>query len=140
MGGLDSIVVVVGRVMVGLIEIGEFECWWDLMMLNIIVSLVIVCYVVEYLIDNGCRDVILVGFIGVIILILGVGIYGVSKWGLCVVCDIFCLELVSKGINVSFIMFGMFEIEGFVGVVEFDGVMLFLEILMFILSGCFVSF
>ena len=136
MGGLDSIVAVAGRAMVGSIETGEPERWRDLMTLNIIAPLATVRYAAEHLTDNGRRDVILVGSTGAITPIPGVGIYGASKRGLRAACDTLRLELAPKGITVSFIMPGMFETEGLVGAVEFDGAMPPSEIPMFTSNGC----
>lgn len=135
MGGLDSIVAVAGRAMVGSIDSGEPERWRDLMTLNLIAPLATVRYAIEHFPRNGRKDVILIGSTGGITPMPGVGIYGASKQGLRGAFDALRLELAPSGINVSLIMPGMFETEGLVGAVEFNGSMPSSEMPMFTKNG-----
>ncbi|HXX89332.1 MAG TPA: SDR family NAD(P)-dependent oxidoreductase, partial [Acidimicrobiales bacterium] len=61
---------------------------------------------------DGRRDVVLVGSTGAITPMPGAGIYAASKRGLRAAFDALRLELAPAGINVSYVMPGMFDTEG----------------------------
>ena len=67
LGGLDGVVTVAGRGMVGTISSGNPALWRELLDLNLVGPLATVRYAVPYLIAaEGRRDVILVGSTGAI--------------------------------------------------------------------------
>lgn len=133
--GLDGVVAVAGRAMVGSIDSGSPNGWKDLMVLNLVAPLATVRYAVQHFPEAGRRDVILVGSTGAITPMPGVGIYGASKRGLRGAFDALRLELAPKNINTSLIMPGMFETGGLVGAVEFNGEMPASDLPMFTPSG-----
>ena len=119
--GLDSVVAVAGRAMIGTIATGTPQGWRDLINLNLVAPLATVRYALEHLANTGRRDIILVGSTGAITPMPGVGIYGASKRGLRAGCETLRLELAPSGINVSLVMPGMFETEGLVDALALNG-------------------
>jgi NADP-dependent 3-hydroxy acid dehydrogenase YdfG len=112
LGGLDGVIAVAGRGMVGSLASGTPERWRELLDLNLIGPLATVRYAIGHFPAGGRRDVVLVGSTGAILSQPGVGIYSASKRGLRAACESLRLELAPSGINVSFVMPGMFETEG----------------------------
>jgi NADP-dependent 3-hydroxy acid dehydrogenase YdfG len=112
LGGLDGVVAVAGRSMVGTITTGSPEQWRELVDLNLIGPLATVRYAVDHYPTSGRRDVVIVGSTGAITPMPGVGIYSATKRGLRAAFDALRLELAAAGINVSLMMPGMFETEG----------------------------
>ena len=112
LGGLDAIVSVAGRGMVGTISSGTPERWRELMELNLLGPLALVRATVARLEDSGRRDVILVGSTGALTPMAGTGIYAATKRGLRAAFDALRLELAPTGVNVSYVMPGMFDTEG----------------------------
>ena len=135
LGGLDAIIAVAGRAMVGSIATGSPQGWRDLINLNLVAPLATVRYGLTHFPDSGRRDVILVGSTGAITPVPGVGIYAASKRGLRGAFDALRLELAELGINVSLVMPGMFETEGLTGALDFNGEMIVPDAPMFAASS-----
>jgi NADP-dependent 3-hydroxy acid dehydrogenase YdfG len=112
LGGLDAIVAVAGRGMVGTISSGTPERWRDLMELNLLGPLAAVRATVSRLEARDRRDVILVGSTGALTPMAGTGIYAATKRGLRAAFDALRLELAPSDVNVSYVMPGMFDTEG----------------------------
>jgi NADP-dependent 3-hydroxy acid dehydrogenase YdfG len=112
LGGLDAIVAVAGRGMVGTITSGTPERWRSLIDLNLLGPLAAVRATVPRLEPSGRRDVILVGSTGALTPMAGTGIYAATKRGLRAAFDTLRLELAPSGVNVSYVMPGMFDTEG----------------------------
>jgi NADP-dependent 3-hydroxy acid dehydrogenase YdfG len=121
MGGLDGVVAVAGRAMVGEIASGSPDGWRELVDLNLIGPLATVRYALEHFPKEGRRDVIFVGSAGAITPLPGVGIYGATKRGLRAAFDTLRLELAATGISTSLIMPGMFITEGLMETLAFNG-------------------
>jgi NADP-dependent 3-hydroxy acid dehydrogenase YdfG len=120
--GLDGVVAVAGKSMVGTIMTGTPERWRDLLNLNLIGPLATVRYATSHFPAGGRRDVVLVASTGAITPMAGVGIYAASKRGLRAAFDALRLELAPAGVNVSCVMPGMFETEGLtIEGMAFDG-------------------
>jgi NADP-dependent 3-hydroxy acid dehydrogenase YdfG len=120
LGGLDGLVAVAGRSMVGTIATGTPDQWRELIELNLLAPLATVRYAVGHFATDGRRDVVLMGSIGAVTALPGVAIYGASKRGLRAAFDTLRLELAQDGINASLVMPGMFETEG----LTLDGVVI----------------
>ena len=120
--GLDGVVAVAGRSMVGTITSGTPARWRELIDLNLVGPLATVRYAIGHFAETGRRDVVLVGSTGAITPMPGVGIYAATKRGLRAAFDSLRVELAHAGVNVSLMMPGMFETEGLTldGIV-FDG-------------------
>jgi NADP-dependent 3-hydroxy acid dehydrogenase YdfG len=121
LGGLDAIVAVAGRGMVGTIASGSPERWRDLMELNLLGPLAAVKATVPHFEAEGRRDVILVGSTGALTPMAGTGIYAATKRGLRAAFDALRLELAPSGVNVSYVMPGMFDTEGLMAPDVVDG-------------------
>ena len=120
--GLDGVVAVAGKSMVGTIMTGTPERWRDLLNLNLVGPLATVRYAVAHFPADGRRDVVLVASTGSITPMAGVGIYAASKRGLRAAFDALRLELAPAGVNTSCVMPGMFETEGLtIEGMAFDG-------------------
>ena len=111
-GGLDAVVAVAGKSMVGSIATGTPQRWRELLDLNLIGPLATVRYAIGHFPDGGRRDIVLVGSAGSITPMPGVGVYAASKRGLRAAFDTLRLELAPTGINATLVMPGMFETEG----------------------------
>jgi NADP-dependent 3-hydroxy acid dehydrogenase YdfG len=111
LGGLDAVVAVAGKSMMGTIATGEPQLWRELLDLNLIAPLATVRYALAHFPKDGRRDVVLVGSTGAITPIPGAGIYGASKRGLRAAFETLRLELAPSGVNASLVMPGMFETE-----------------------------
>jgi NADP-dependent 3-hydroxy acid dehydrogenase YdfG len=122
LGGLDGVVAVAGRSMMGTIATGAPQRWRELMDINLIAPLATVRYALGHFPAAGRRDVVIVGSTGAVTPMPGVGIYGASKRGLQAAFDALRLELAPSGVGVSLVMPGMFETEALTmqGVI-FDG-------------------
>lgn len=112
LGALDGIVAVAGKSMFGSIETGTPQQWRQLLDLNLVGPLATVRYATRHFPTEGRRDVVFVGSTGAITPIAGVAIYGASKRGLRAACESLRLELAPAGVNVGFVMPGMFDTEG----------------------------
>jgi NADP-dependent 3-hydroxy acid dehydrogenase YdfG len=112
LGGLDAVIAAAGKSMVGTIASGTPERWRELLELNLVGPLATVRRAVGHFADDGRRDVVLVGSTGAITAMPGAGIYAASKRGLRAAFDALRLELAPAGVNVSYVMPGMFETEG----------------------------
>jgi len=112
LGGLDGVIAVAGKSMVGTIATGTPERWRELLELNLVAPLATVRSAVGSFTGEGRRDVVLVGSTGAITPMPGAGIYAASKRGLRAAFDALRLELAPDGINVSYVMPGMFDTEG----------------------------
>jgi NADP-dependent 3-hydroxy acid dehydrogenase YdfG len=112
LGGLDGVIAVAGKSMVGTITTGTPERWRELLELNLVGPLATVRSAVPRFTRTGRRDVVLVGSTGAITAMPGAGIYAASKRGLRAAFDALRLELAPDGINVSYVMPGMFDTEG----------------------------
>lgn len=121
LGGLDTVVTVAGRGMVGTIASGDPAGWRELFDLNLIGPLATVRYAVPHFAAEGRRDVVLIGSTGAITPSAGVGIYAASKRGLRAAFDSLRLELAHSGINVGLVMPGIFDTEGLVGATAING-------------------
>lgn len=110
--GLDGVVAVAGKSMVGTIATGTPERWQELLNLNLLGPLAAIRYTLGHFPSTGRRDVLIVASTGAITPMAGVGIYAASKRGLRAAFDALRLELAPTGVNVSCVMPGMFETEG----------------------------
>ena len=113
LGGLDGVVAVAGRMMAGGISSGSPERWRELFDLNLVGPLATVRYATARFPKSGRRDVVIVGSTGALTPMPGAGIYAASKRGLEAAFDSLRLELAQHAVNVSLVMPGMFETEGF---------------------------
>jgi NADP-dependent 3-hydroxy acid dehydrogenase YdfG len=121
LGGIDAVVAVAGRGMVGTITTGDPERWHELMQLNLLAPLATVRAAVPLFADTGRRDVVLIGSTGALTPMPGLGIYAATKRGLRAAFDALRLELAPAGINVSYVMPGMFDTEGLMAPDVVDG-------------------
>ena len=121
LGGLDAVITVAGRGMVGTFASGEPTMWRDLLDLNLIAPLATVRYAIHHFAPAGRRDVVLIGSTGAITPAACVGMYAASKRGLRAAFDALRLELAPDGINVSLVMPGIFDTEGLVGATAING-------------------
>jgi NADP-dependent 3-hydroxy acid dehydrogenase YdfG len=112
LGGLDAVIAVAGKSMVGSIESGTPQLWRQLLDLNLIGPLATVRYAIGHFPATGRRDIVFVGSSGAITPMPGTGIYGASKRGLRAAFDSLRLEVAASGINASLVMPGFFETEG----------------------------
>ena len=112
LGGLDGLVAVAGKSMVGGITSGSPQRWRELLDLNLLAPLATVRYTVGHFPATGRRDVVFVGSTGGSLAMPGVGIYGATKRGLRAAFESLRLELAPSGVNTSLVMPGMFETEG----------------------------
>jgi NADP-dependent 3-hydroxy acid dehydrogenase YdfG len=112
LGGLDGVIAVAGKSMVGTIPTGSPDRWRELLDLNLVGPLATVRGAIAHFPATGRRDVVLVSSTGAITPKAGVGIYAASKRGLVAAFDALRLELAPVGVNVSCVMPGMFETEG----------------------------
>ena len=111
LGGLDAVIAVAGRTMLGGITTGTPERWRELVDLNLIGPLATVQYTIDHFGTSGRRDVVLVSSTGAITPMPAVGIYSASKRGLRAAFDTLRLELAAAGVNVTLVMPGMFDTE-----------------------------
>jgi NADP-dependent 3-hydroxy acid dehydrogenase YdfG len=121
LGGLDALVAVAGRGMVGTIMSGSPARWRDLMELNMLGPLAAVQATVDRFDASDRRDVILVGSTGALTPMPGTGIYAATKRGLRAAFDALRLELAPSGVNVGYVMPGMFDTEGLMAPDVVDG-------------------
>ena len=122
LGGLDGLVAVAGRSMVGTLATGTPDRWRAIFDLNLVAPLASAQFVVNRFEDAGRRDVVLIGSCAGLLSMPGTGIYSASKRGLEAAFETMRLELAPLGINTSLVMPGMFETEGLtMEGVEFDG-------------------
>jgi len=122
LGGLDGLVAVAGRSMVGTLATGTPDRWRALFDLNLVAPLASAQFVVNRFADAGRRDVVLIGSCAGLLSMPGTGIYSASKRGLQAAFETMRLELAPLGINTGLVMPGMFETEGLtMEGVEFDG-------------------
>ncbi len=121
LSGLDAVVAVAGRGMVGTIMSGSPERWRDLMELNMLGPLAAVQATVPRFDASDRRDVILVGSTGALTPMPGTGIYAATKRGLRAAFDVLRLELAPSGVNVGYVMPGMFDTEGLMAPDVVDG-------------------
>jgi NADP-dependent 3-hydroxy acid dehydrogenase YdfG len=112
LGGLDGVVTVAGKMMVGSITTGTPRLWRDLFELNLLAPLATVRFAADHFAAGVRRDVVLVGSAAALTALPGTAIYSASKRGLQAAFDTLRLELATEGINVSHVMPGMFETEG----------------------------
>lgn len=122
LGGLDAVIAVAGKSMVGTIETGNPQAWRELIDLNLIGPLATARSALRYFSETGRRDVVIVGSLAAVTPMPGTGIYAASKRGLRAAFDALRLELAQTGINAGLVMPGMFETEGLtMEGVTFDG-------------------
>jgi len=112
LGGLDGVVTVAGKMMVGSVSTGTPQLWRDLFELNLLAPLATVRFAADHFATGVRRDVVLVGSAAALTALPGTAIYSASKRGLQAAVDTLRLELATEGINVSHVMPGMFETEG----------------------------
>ena len=112
LGGMDAVLAVAGRGMVGTILTGDPKRWRELMHLNLLAPLATARAAVRHFPSKGRRDVVLIGSTGAVTTMPGVGVYAATKRGLRAAADALRLELAPSGINVSHVMPGMFDTEG----------------------------
>jgi NADP-dependent 3-hydroxy acid dehydrogenase YdfG len=112
LSGLDGVVTVAGKAMVGSVTTGTPRVWRDLFELNLLAPLATIRFAVGHFATDVRRDVVVVGSAGAVTPLPGTGIYSASKRGLQAAIETLRLELANDGINVSHIMPGMFETEG----------------------------
>jgi NADP-dependent 3-hydroxy acid dehydrogenase YdfG len=122
LGGLDGVITIAGRGMVGTISSGDPAMWRELLDLNLIGPLATIRYAAPHLIAaEGRRDVIFVGSTGAITPSACIGVYAASKRGLRAAFDTLRLELATEGINVSLVMPGIFDTEGLIAATAING-------------------
>ena len=120
--GLDGVVAVAGRSMVGTLATGDPQRWRDLFDLNLVAPLATARYAVEKFPTTGRRDVVLMGSTAAVLPMPGTGAYSASKRGLQAAFESLRFELAPLGINTSLVEPGMFETEGLtLEGVEFNG-------------------
>lgn len=112
LGGLDTVITVAGRNMVGSIGTGDPQQWLDLLNLNIVGALATIRYSLPHFAKQGRRNVVLIGSATSLTPMPGVGIYAATKRGLKAAFDSLRLELAYQGIAASIVLPGMFETEG----------------------------
>lgn len=110
--GIDAVITVAGRGMVGTVATGDPERWRELMELNLLGPLATVRAAVGHLDGSGRRDVVLIGSTAALTPAAGLAVYSATKRGLRAAFDSLRLELAPAGINVSHVMPGMFDTEG----------------------------
>jgi NADP-dependent 3-hydroxy acid dehydrogenase YdfG len=121
LGDIDAIITVAGRGMVGTVATGDPQRWQELMNLNLLGPLATVRAALPHLAPSGRRDIIFVGSTGAITPMAGTAIYAATKRGLRAAFDALRLELAPDGINVSYVMPGMFDTEGLMMADVVDG-------------------
>ena len=122
LGGLDGLVAVAGRSMVGTLATGAPDRWTAMFDLNLVAPLASAQFAIKQFSDQGRRDVVLIGSCAGLLSMPGTGIYSASKRGLQAAFESMRLELAPLGINASLVMPGMFETEGLtMEGVEFNG-------------------
>jgi NADP-dependent 3-hydroxy acid dehydrogenase YdfG len=121
LGGVDAVVTVAGRGMVGTIARGTPQAWRDLLDLNLIGPLATVRYAIGHFPSNGRRDIVLIGSTGAITPTASLGVYAASKRGLRAAFDALRVELAPLGVNVSLVMPGVFNTEGLMAATTIDG-------------------
>jgi len=122
LAGLDGVVAVAGKSMVGTIATGTPQRWKELIDLNLLGPLATIRYGIGHFPTSGRRDVVVVASTGAITPMVGVGIYAATKRGLRAATDALRLELAPEGVNVGCVMPGMFDTEGLtVEGMAFDG-------------------
>jgi len=122
LGGLDGLVAVAGRSMVGTLATGAPDRWTAMFDLNLVAPLASAQFAIRRFPDRGRRDVVLIGSCAGLLSMPGTGIYSASKRGLQAAFESMRLELAPLGINASLVMPGMFETEGLtMEGVEFNG-------------------
>lgn len=109
--GLDGVIAVAGKSMVGTIPTGSPQRWRELLDLNLVAPLATVRHAVGHFPSSGRRDVVLVSSTGALTPKVGVGVYAASKRGLQAAFDSLRLELAPAGVNVGCVFPGMFETE-----------------------------
>ncbi|HEV3354508.1 MAG TPA: SDR family NAD(P)-dependent oxidoreductase [Acidimicrobiales bacterium] len=112
LGGLDGVVAVAGKSMVGSIESGTPQVWRELFDLNLLAPLATVRYAVGHFSGTGRRDIVFIGSTGAVTPMPGTGIYAASKRGLQAAFDSLRLEVAAAGISTGLVMPGFFETEG----------------------------
>lgn len=112
LAGLDGVITVAGRSMVGTIATGTPERWKELVDLNLLGPLATIRYSIGHFPTSGRRDVVVVASTGAITPMVGVGVYAATKRGLRAATDALRLELAPAGVNVCCVMPGMFDTEG----------------------------
>ena len=112
LGGLDGVVTVAGKMMVGSVTTGTPQLWRELFELNLLAPLSTVRFAADHFATGVRRDVVLVGSAAAVTPLPGTAIYSASKRGLQAAFDTMRLELATEGINVTHIVPGMFETEG----------------------------
>lgn len=122
LGGLDGVVAVAGRSMVGTLATGAVDRWSAMFELNLVAPLATAQFAVGQFGETGRRDVVLIGSCAGLLSMPGTGIYSASKRGLQGAFESLRLELAPLGINAGLVMPGMFETEGLtLEGVEFNG-------------------
>jgi NADP-dependent 3-hydroxy acid dehydrogenase YdfG len=121
LGGLDGVVTVAGRGMVGTLAAGEPTMWRELLNLNLIGSSATVRYAIRHFGTASRRDLVLIGSTGAITPSACVGMHAASKRGLRAAFDTLRLELAPDGINVGLVMPGIFDTEGLVEATTING-------------------
>jgi NADP-dependent 3-hydroxy acid dehydrogenase YdfG len=110
--GIDAVITVAGRAMVGTVATGNAERWRQLMELNLLGPLATVRAAVAHLDGSGRRDILLIGSAAALTPAAGLAVYSATKRGLRAAFDALRLELAPDGINVSHVMPGIFDTEG----------------------------
>jgi NADP-dependent 3-hydroxy acid dehydrogenase YdfG len=121
LGGLDAVVTVAGRGMVGTVASGTPQAWRELLDLNLVGPLATVRYAIGHFASNGRRDVVLIGSTGALTPAASLGIYAASKRGLRAAFDALRIELAPVEVNVSLVMPGVFDTEGLMAATTVDG-------------------
>ncbi len=122
LAGLDGVVAVAGKSMVGTMATGTPQRWKELIELNLLGPLATVRYGIGHFPPSGRRDVVVVASTGAITPMVGVGVYAATKRGLRAATDALRLELAPAGINVGCVLPGMFDTEGLtIEGMSFDG-------------------
>lgn len=112
LGGLDGVVASAGRTFAGGVVTGSPEAWRELFDLNLVAPLATARFAYRHFADAGRRDIVFVGSAGAITPMPASGIYSGSKSGLRAACESLRLELAPAGVNVGYVMPGMFDTAG----------------------------
>jgi NADP-dependent 3-hydroxy acid dehydrogenase YdfG len=109
LGGLDGVVAIAGKTMVGTIATGTPERWRELFDLNLTAPLATIRHGLTHFSTSGRRDVVVVSSAGALTPMANNGIYAASKRGLLAALDTLRLELAPTGISVGCVLPGLFD-------------------------------
>jgi NADP-dependent 3-hydroxy acid dehydrogenase YdfG len=111
LGGLDGVVAVAGKTLIGTIATGTPDKWRELFDINLMAPLATARYALAHFPAAGRRDVVVVGSAGSLTVLRNNGIYAASKRGLVAGVETLRMELALVGINVGIVLPGAFDTD-----------------------------